>query len=284
MALRGKTPTTFNFYLSCDINQQVKVRVSDLQGRLPSFREVYDLDVPSTSTSAVYVVARLTAGKDLLGLEARTTYSDSAVSGCIWGEWLTFCVKYRDLPHDTQLSLAVWEVSEGSPPLMVGGTTMPLFSQKGRLKSGPQRLRVWEGRPPCTAWPSTTPGKVPLSQRGRIGRLEHLVKMYNRGDIPQVDWLDALTMGEIRHLQQQHAELQQAAGTSLPDSLTLVADLPAFPHAVLYHQPLSYTAATQLPGTTIGTAVGPTTLAGTPAMKRSAELSAGALVAAAAAA
>jgi hypothetical protein len=36
--------------------------------------------------------------------------------------------------------------------------------------------------------------QVPLSEQDQIGRLEHLVRLYNRGDMPKVDWLDALTM------------------------------------------------------------------------------------------
>ena len=70
------------------------------------------------------------------------------------------CLQYRDLPHDALLSLTVIEVVVGHPPFVAGGTTLPLFNKKGRLKTGPHRLRVWPGREPCTRWPSTTPGKV----------------------------------------------------------------------------------------------------------------------------
>jgi hypothetical protein len=36
----------------------------------------------------------------------------------------------------------VYELSEGQPMLLVGSTSMPLFSSKGRLKTGQQRLQV----------------------------------------------------------------------------------------------------------------------------------------------
>ena len=36
--------------------------------------------------------------------------------------------------------------------------------------------------------------QIPLSEAGRLERLEHLVRLFNRGDMPRVDWLDSLTM------------------------------------------------------------------------------------------
>lgn len=84
----------FSFYLSCDINVACRVRVSDLQGQLASFRAHYD-DNSDAKPTAVFVVARITSCEETLGLETRTTYVDSSPSGCVWGEWLTFCVKVR---------------------------------------------------------------------------------------------------------------------------------------------------------------------------------------------
>lgn len=55
---------------------------------------------------------------------------------------LLVLLQYRDLPADTYLSLSVYELSEGRPMLLVGSTSMPLFSKKGRLKTGQQRLQV----------------------------------------------------------------------------------------------------------------------------------------------
>jgi hypothetical protein len=52
------------------------------------------------------------------------------------------CTQYRDLPADTHLSLSVYELSEGRPLLLVGSSSMPMFSKKGRLKTGQQRLQV----------------------------------------------------------------------------------------------------------------------------------------------
>lgn len=57
----------------------------------------------------------------------------------------------------------------GQPPRVAAGTTLPLFNKKGRLKTGPRRLRLWPGREPCLRWPSSTPAKVWESVGGGVG-------------------------------------------------------------------------------------------------------------------
>ncbi|KAL6752332.1 putative phosphatidylinositol 3-kinase [Haematococcus lacustris] len=259
---------SFCFHLSCDINLQVRIRISNLLGELPWFRQTTEHGL--SVLGAASVTASLRSACEVLGLETQTTYIEASPTGCVWGEWLTFCVKYRDLPADTLLCLAVWGVCEGGgSPTLVGGTTMPLFSKKGRLKTGTQQAHVWLGRPPCPASPSSTPGKQPLAERGRLGALEHLQAAYMRGDLPAISWLDTLSFAAIQELQHQahlhqpqgHLQLQpsqptvavaQAAGDERATAsrvqreaadLLLVLDLPYFPHAVLYQQHGSSTAA-----------------------------------------
>eukprot|EP00200_Dunaliella_tertiolecta_P009890 CAMPEP_0202375868 /NCGR_PEP_ID=MMETSP1127-20130417/6472_1 /ASSEMBLY_ACC=CAM_ASM_000462 /TAXON_ID=3047 /ORGANISM="Dunaliella tertiolecta, Strain CCMP1320" /LENGTH=1054 /DNA_ID=CAMNT_0048973485 /DNA_START=2551 /DNA_END=5712 /DNA_ORIENTATION=+ len=249
---------SFAYYLSHDINLQVRVRICEFLGLLPSQKQQLQ-DVSGSRSTAVYVVASLTAGGNILGLETRTTYAESNACGSEWGEWLVFCVKYRDLPHDTQLSLLVWEMADTASQRLVGSTVMPLFSRKGRLKTGPQRLKVWEGVPPCLSWPTTTPAKLPLHKRGTLAELEHLLSLYDRGDMPTVEWLDPLVIQEIQKLQQQQQQqgAQQQAhqqqghgqldlqGQQDVQGPQLLITLPSFPQAVLYQQPASAAAVTQ---------------------------------------
>ncbi|GIL50816.1 hypothetical protein Vafri_6947, partial [Volvox africanus] len=347
----SRSASQFSFYVSCDINLQVRVKVSELQGLLPSTRSHlagpagslrlladhpaglgFDATLPQVSNSpaaapgatgatggsvvgisaagsvepgnpvtagasvgnksasALYVTAWLTSCGDTLGLEMETAYTrcfggaaraSTTTSGTAnagargtegggalepllgggsgrtpaagfpgagdaecdatarWNEWLTFCVKYRDLPRDAQLVFVVVEVTEGNGEALVGSSVMPLFSKRGRLKTGPQRLRVWEGVPPCTANPSSTPGKDPLAHRDRLSRLEHLLARLQRGEMaPGGDWLDSLTLGEIRRLSQ----LDREAWMTRPE-LRLTVVLPIFPYPVLSYQHVSYMAA-----------------------------------------
>lgn len=71
---------------------QVKLKVCSLNGQLPSFRHSYD-QLDGCRPTAAYVVARLVAGSETLGLETKTTYVESTPTGCNWGEWLTLCIK-----------------------------------------------------------------------------------------------------------------------------------------------------------------------------------------------
>ncbi len=83
---------------------------------------------------------------------------------------LSVLLQYRDLSHTSQLAVTVWQVREGdASATALAGATMRLFSKKGRLKTGPQLLRMWLGQEADTAWPSCTPGKVPVAQRGELG-------------------------------------------------------------------------------------------------------------------
>lgn len=78
-------------------------------------------------------------------------------------------LQFRDLDADTQLAITIWEIAEGHPRMVLGGSTLCLFSKKGRLKTGRQRLRLWLDREADANHPSGTPAKVPLSARGEVG-------------------------------------------------------------------------------------------------------------------
>lgn len=152
--------------LSC----QVQLRVDRLLGCLPAYREVDaaagDGGVPP---SALCVEGRLCSYGEPLGIPARTVWAEAGTAGAAWDTWLAFPIKYRDLGHDAQLALTVWEARDGEARRALGGTTLRLFSKKGRLKTGPQELQVWLGRAADGGWPSTTPAKVPVAQRGELG-------------------------------------------------------------------------------------------------------------------
>lgn len=78
-------------------------------------------------------------------------------------------LQYCDLAQDAQLALTVWQIELGKPLTPLGAATLRLFSKKGRLKSGRQELRLWRGREADVAWPSATPAKPPVAQRGELG-------------------------------------------------------------------------------------------------------------------
>ena len=78
-------------------------------------------------------------------------------------------LQYRDLPHNAQLAVTVWGRAVAVPLTPLAGATLRLFSKRGRLKTGPQTARLWTGGPADTAWPSATPAKPPIQERGEAG-------------------------------------------------------------------------------------------------------------------
>lgn len=149
------------------------MRVDRLLGCLPAYREAAAGGEGDSGCaprpSALCVEGRVCSYGEPLGIPARTPWAEAGPAGASWDAWLSFPIKYRDLGHDAQLALTVWEAREGVPRRALGGTTLRLFSKKGRLKSGVQELQLWLGRGADAGWPSATPGKVPVAQRGELG-------------------------------------------------------------------------------------------------------------------
>ena len=123
----------------------------------------------SARPSALRVEGQLCSYGEALGIPMSTAWAAASPSGAAWDAWLAFPLKYRDLGHDAQLALTVHEVREGRPIAVLAGATLRLFSKRGRLKTGPQELLLWLGQPADTSWPGTTPGKLPLAERGELG-------------------------------------------------------------------------------------------------------------------
>ena len=255
---------SFSWLNSSDIDISVRLKISHLETSHALF---------TLGPVSLHVVAQLYSGGELLTLDTSTSCSEPMGSAyCSWGETLAFSFKYRDLPPDSLLALKVYRVpgqwqgkdadGRGAETMadqsLLGGTTLPLFSRKGRLKAGSHRLIIHKGEEPDVSWPSSL-NSAHLSEDGAAAgnqaRLEHLVRLYNRGELPRISWLDSLTASEIKSLDERwRMESATARGSNgLPlspspspsPSYSLVIELPTFPQAVLYHQPISYTAASQ---------------------------------------
>lgn len=74
-------------------------------------------------------------------------------------------------------------------------------SQSRTLRRGKHRLLLWSGIEADGSVESTTPSKIPGST-DEMGRLEKLVKKYERGDLAKSEWLDKLI---FRKMEEIHA-------------------------------------------------------------------------------
>lgn len=113
-------------------------------------------------------------------------------------------MQVRELLPACVLGVAVWAQDDASPASLLGAAVMPLFSKKGRLKAGLQSLTLCKGQPPDLQWPSRTPGKVPVAQRGRRGFLERKLKQLDRGELPRCPWLDGKALAAVQEVEAEH--------------------------------------------------------------------------------
>ncbi|KZW02778.1 atypical/PIKK/PI3K protein kinase [Exidia glandulosa HHB12029] len=160
---------------------------------------------------------------------------ETSASACVarlsvldrWNEWITLPIKYCDLPLNSQLAITVWDIQGPRTAIPVGGTTFRLFGKKWTLRRGKHRLLLWEGQEADGSVNTKTPSKMEV--RDEMGRLEKLMKKYEKGDLPSVDWLDKLA---FRRMEEIHAE-----ETTKSEHLFLYIDLPRFDFPIVFTEP-----------------------------------------------
>ncbi|GAB4839778.1 hypothetical protein Ancab_020488 [Ancistrocladus abbreviatus] len=220
----------FRFFLSCDINLPVTLRIDKLEGTLPAPKPSNsEVGYPTEERRAeLYVECALYIDGAPFGLPMRTRL-ESGQSFC-WNELIALSTKYRDLTAQSQLACTVWDVSCGKDEGLIGGATILLFNSKKQLRTGKQKLRLWLGKEADGSFPSATPGKVPRHERGELERLEKLMNKYERGQIQRVDWLDRLAFKAMEKIKER-----ENCG-SRSSHLYLVVDFCSFEHQVVFQE------------------------------------------------
>ncbi|EIM86502.1 atypical/PIKK/PI3K protein kinase [Stereum hirsutum FP-91666 SS1] len=224
----------FTFARLCDLKLPVTFRIAQLEGtRHPrSFTEIIDdpelrfHGLQSQGLSDLYVTCQLVADNKPLTIPFRTSFK-AFKSNYTWNEWISFPIRYCDLPLSSQIIFTVWDIAGPRAATPVGGTTFRLFGKKWTLRRGKHRMLLWPGREADGSVESTTPSK--MGTRDEMGRLEKLVKKYERGDLPKSDWLDKMAFRKMTEI--------HAAETEKSDNLFLYVDLPRFDFPVIFSEP-----------------------------------------------
>ncbi|TFK20725.1 atypical/PIKK/PI3K protein kinase [Coprinopsis marcescibilis] len=224
----------FTFARLSDLKQPVTFRISQLEGtRQPkSFTEVLEnpelrfYGVQQSTLSDLYATCQLIADNKPLTIPYRTSFK-AFKNTYTWNEWITFPVRYCDLPANSQITFTVWDIGGNRNPVPVGGSTFRLFGKKWTLRRGKHRLLLWPGVEADPSVETSTPSK--LVAQDEMGRLEKLVKKYERGDLPKNDWLDTMV---FRKMEEIHA-----AETEKSENLFLYIDLPRFDFPVIFCEP-----------------------------------------------
>ncbi|KAL1409698.1 Phosphatidylinositol (PI) 3-kinase [Vanrija albida] len=217
-----------------DLNLHLTIKIVSLEGKIHKRKYTKLLEDEELQRSRferdgladLVVTCQLWADGQTLTLPYRTAWKDFQRT-YIWNQTLILPITYPSLLPTAQLVFTIWDVQGAGKPVAVGGTTMNLFSSDRTLRRGQQRLFVHrdvEGDPGVE---TTTPSEVHLEE-DEMGRLEHLVKEYERGDVTKIDWLDRLAFRQI--------ERAHAAEASKSDNLYLYIDLPRFDFPVVYSE------------------------------------------------
>ncbi|KAF5326957.1 hypothetical protein D9619_004332 [Psilocybe cf. subviscida] len=240
----------FTFARLCDLKLPVTFRISQLEGvRKPkSFTEVLDNPelrfhgVQSPGLSDLYVTCQLVADNKPLTIPFRTAFKAFKTTHT-WNEWITLPIRYCDLPLSAQITFTVWDIGGPRSAIPVGGSTFRLFGKKWTLRRGKHRLLLWRDVEADGSLETTTPSK--MSTQDEMGRLEKLVKKYERGDLPKSDWLDKMA---FRKMEEIHA-----AATEKSENLFLYIDLPRFDFPVIFNEPEATSASTSSPSLPVTT-------------------------------
>ncbi|KAK3284753.1 hypothetical protein CYMTET_7609, partial [Cymbomonas tetramitiformis] len=228
------------FLLSCDINLPVSVKVEKFSGALEVSKDAAQEDfasnlthlaLPSRSPQEFYTTIDIYSDGELIGAGTRTTLAEKPAESCHWTDWRTLCVKYRDLPVSAQLVLTVWRVSEVHAEEPVGGAVLRLFGKDKTLKTGKQKVRLTRGQAADSSDASTTPGKIPKAERGELDRITKVMKKYEAGYLPQVEWLDLLALKQIEKIKAEDEANMRSSG-----QLFLYLELPSFDHPAVFHE------------------------------------------------
>ncbi|KAG4300915.1 hypothetical protein PCK1_002992 [Pneumocystis canis] len=175
--------------------------------------------------SNFFVTVQLYANNKALTLPNRTCYKNFD-NKKTWNEWLTFPLNYSDLPLNAQFAIVVSDEYGFRLNKPFASTTVKLFSPNKILKTGLQKLNLHIGVFADGNNNSTTPSD--LFFENEIDRLETLIKKYESGNMPKVDWLDNLAFDQIEKIYQKRFEDCK--------SLVLYVDFPQFDFPILFSE------------------------------------------------
>ncbi|KAJ3094840.1 Phosphatidylinositol (PI) 3-kinase [Phlyctochytrium planicorne] len=176
------------------------------------------------SDSSEYITAQLYADNKPLSQPMRTSYKQVQMQKT-WNEWIVFPIKYRDLPRNCVISFTVWDAYGPRRAIPIGGTTVEVFGGAGTLRKGKHKLVIWPWVSADGSVATSTPGK---SEDSWMDKLERLMRKYERGDIPHIEWLDYISFREIERVSQ--------AETASTKKLYLYVDFPQFDFPLVVSQ------------------------------------------------
>ncbi|KAL2801086.1 kinase-like domain-containing protein [Aspergillus keveii] len=217
----------FTFAVSTQVDFPIHVKIGSLEGKQkqlpfsvllkqPELRHIGSAQNP---LSDLFVTVQLWSESKPLGVPLQTAYKAFKVART-WNEWLQLPMSIKDAPLKCQLAITIWDLSpfggEGADGHYIpfGGTTIPLFDEDGKLKTGRQKCKVYRHKAAdgfsATTTPSSPPPKRrkankpdplgPSTEELELERVEVLIKKHEMGEIPRIDWMDQMVFRQLERL------------------------------------------------------------------------------------
>ncbi|KAJ5353977.1 hypothetical protein N7541_006541 [Penicillium brevicompactum] len=215
----------FTFAVTTQVDLPIRIKIGSLEGKQkpisdtalwenPELKYVGSVQDPA---SDLYVTAQIWSESKPLGVPMRTRYK--AFKGArVWNEWLQLPMSIKDAERNTQIAITVMDLSplakDHITHIPFGGTTITLFDEDGKLKTGRQKCKVYLHKSADGSASTSTPS-IPRPKRRKpntrdpsqqtpeeaeLERLEVLIKKHEMGEIPRVDWMDQLLFRELEKL------------------------------------------------------------------------------------
>ena len=173
--------------------------------------------------------------------QSRTSYTSFNGNGSS-REWITFPLKYKDLPSSgTQLLFTVYDILKPNTAVAIGYASFNLFNRKFGLRCGRYSIQLNQFNDNNTTTSNSGNNEqqidgseymcsngVPLL-KSETYRLEKLVKKYENNKINKIEWMDRNTFKVINEI-----NLNERISESAP--FTLLFELPSFEFPVISHE------------------------------------------------
>ena len=150
-----------HYQLTSDINQHVRLFIGSLEipnAQSPTNEPDSIKHLRDTNVRLYVTVGLLEDGRPMRAVSQRSKLSKTGRDPRIgadhhaslhaphstiheWGEWLILPVRYSSLPRSARISMTIWTLDE----LPVGCTSIHAFHESGVLRTGVQKLIVYNG-------------------------------------------------------------------------------------------------------------------------------------------
>ncbi|KAL4750928.1 hypothetical protein BDW72DRAFT_213115 [Aspergillus terricola var. indicus] len=270
----------FTFAVSAQVDFPIYVKIGSLEGkqkqiplsvllRQPELRHIGSVQNP---LSDLFVTVQLWSESKPLGVPLQTSYKAFKTVRA-WNEWLQLPISIKDAPLRCQLAITIWDLSpfggEGANGHYIpfGGTTIRLFDEDGKLKTGKQKCKVYRHKAADGFSATTTPSTPSKRRRGNkpdslgpspeeleLERVEVLIKKHEMEEIPQIDWMDQLVFRQLERLKlsadkaakkrailmeanrnrHQEGEDEEDEKKVEDENFTLYVEFPRFDHPIVW--------------------------------------------------